>query len=114
MPTKRKARPDAARTKALERWARYRAEQAAADERGKAIVKTAIFAQGNDRLWSVKSERGGRKIRKAGFRTKTGAKQWLEEQARAYVLSQKAKALAALPAKDKTIAKAFEKITGTD
>jgi len=105
---KRRGRPDPARSKALARWARYRAEQAAAEARGKAILQAAEFTKGKDRLWSVKSEAGGRKIRKAGFRTRTGARLWLRDQSRAFVRAQKAKALSALPSRDRTIAKAFE------
>lgn len=100
---------------ALKRWGRYRAEQAAAEERGNAIVEQGEFTKDRDRLWSVKSKVGGRKIAKAGFRTKQGAKLWLKAEAGAYVLARKAKALSALPVKDKKIAKAFEKLkTGED
>ncbi len=67
-----------------------------------------MFTKGKDRLWSVKSTIGGRKIGKAGFRTKTGARLWLREKSRAFVRARKAKALSALPSRDKTIAKAFE------
>ena len=105
---KRRVRPDAARARALERWARYRSELAAAEERAKACLEQAVFARGRDRLWSVKSEIGGRRIRKTGFRTKTGAKLWLREGAQAFVRARKAKALSALPKKDRTIAKAFD------
>ena len=97
-------------SQALRRWARYRGEQAAAEARGKAIVGQAEFTKDGDRLWSVKSLKAGRKIGKAGFRTKKGAKQWLEAQARAFVRSLKAKALSTLPSKDKTIARAFERL----
>lgn len=105
---KRRSRPDPVRAKALARWARYRAEQAAADSQGKAILEQGEFTKGKDRLWSVKSTIGGRKIGKAGFRTKTGARLWLREKSSAFVRARKAKALSSLPSRDKTIAKAFE------
>lgn len=105
---KRRSRPDPARAKAIARWARYRAEQAAAEAQGKAFVEQAVFTKGKDRLWSVKSQIGGRMIQEAGFRTKAGAKLWLRDQSRAFVRARKVKALSALPSRDKTIAKAFE------
>jgi hypothetical protein len=108
MPTKKATKRK--NSQALKRWARYRAEQAEAEERGKAIVEKANFRKSADRLWAAKSGVGGRKITKAGFRTKKGAKQWLEAQARAFVRSRKAKALSTLPSKEKTIAKAFEQL----
>lgn len=112
MPAKKSAkrprRPDPARAKALARWARYRAELKAAEAQGKAILQRAEFTKGGDRLWSVKSEIGSKKIQNAGFRTKTGARLWLRERSRAFVQARRAKALSALPSRDKTIARAFE------
>ena len=100
-------RRDAARLASLGRWNRYRREVSAAERKAKESLAAAQYGKSADRLWSVKSKIDGSTARKDGFRTKAGAKLWLKERLRFFLRDRRAKALAALPAEDRAIAKAF-------
>src|SRR5262245_10308289 len=94
----------------LKRWARYREAKASAEKSARAMVRESEYSKARDGTWTAQSRLEKKRIRKTGFRTKRDAREWMRIQSRAFLESRNAKLLGALPAADKTIAAAFEKI----
>ncbi|MGH9443128.1 MAG: hypothetical protein ACRD16_12735 [Thermoanaerobaculia bacterium] len=108
------AKRRAARANILRRWARYRSAQADAEKKGEAMLKNSEVSRRDDGRWQAKYRTFGQKVRKADFRTRREARQWLRGETAAFVAAERAKALAALPARDKTIAAAFERMADAE